>query len=121
MTELMLRLLKDEKIVGYRRITTTDEFSIDGKLWVNWNEEMFYNLSLRTYDSFELGMKQDDGTWWFTGDIIVSDEYPDDQATIGASSKLLWKHGSIGKPGYLWELYNGKRISNIHEVKDGAN
>ncbi len=71
-TELMLRLLRKGKIVGYHK-QEQDKFlgyvlllfSLDSKIWdKEWNDI--------EYDSFELGVKvkASNDEWWFEGDII---------------------------------------------------
>jgi hypothetical protein len=56
LTELRLRLIKGNKIVGYRRITPkSDEFSKDGNSWDTWSECNYWG-DIPDYDSFELGI-----------------------------------------------------------------
>ncbi len=69
--EMMLRLLKDGKIIRYLKFDNTGHFSCDsicepdgGMMWLRDNP-----IYINGIDSFEQGIKVGD-EWFFTGDII---------------------------------------------------
>ncbi len=85
MTELMMRLLKDGKIVGYEwhRLAADDAtaisvwYSIDMQLWF-YSGGMDENV---LYDSFELGTKIMD-KWFFEGDLV--------RAKLDEIGRIIW-------------------------------
>lgn len=108
MTELMLRLLKDGKIVGYEwhRLAAKDAtiitvwYSLDMRLW-------FYSGDCDIHhDSFELGVKVfasdfSESRWIFGGDIVQCGECEPWIVSVS--------------PGTLGNLEHAKVIGNIHE------
>jgi len=67
-TEMMLRLIKDDKIVGYLEIsrrTDLDKMSI--MFFENYDHEHDTAVDRPPFDFFELGIEVDD-VWWFEGD-----------------------------------------------------
>ncbi|HDY87800.1 MAG TPA: hypothetical protein ENH82_06735 [bacterium] len=69
-TEAMKRLIKDEEIVGWMLIK-------DGIVYYQPRCDLFQPIqefrdtTRIEFDSFEQGIKQDDGTWWFSGDEFL--------------------------------------------------
>ncbi len=146
MTELMLRLIKDGKIVGY-------EWHIDGLIqhteqgdWFNRSgspDDILYSAeySMITgiishpeyikHDSFDLGIKVGD-EWYFTRDILrITTEYSeyDTEITMNNGCHIFdyktddydtWLFGIINEVGGLGEgIYSWKRIGTIYdEVSD---
>lgn len=112
-TEMMLRLLKDGKIVGY-------EYHRDGKihhsefLWYLEKNDVIASISFfyLEHDSFEFGVKDEDN-WCFSGDIM---EVEDSQGKtweceIAVNPNLHLKTSS------RYSIQPVKVIGNIHEEK----
>jgi len=119
MTEMMLRLIKDGKIVGYINI---DEDGI-GQSEDSLTHFSGYcsHITAISYNSFEQGIKVGD-EWWFEGDKI---QFKTFEAEIKNSwDERVLKHNGVGfyfnmadywnpyLPIDIWEM---KRIGNIHE------
>ena len=129
MTEMMLRLIKDRKIVGYelkycgRIYYGTDMDNLKIKILLsNTRANKSYegtSYAVPGYDSFELGIKVGD-EWWFEGDKIeLGDHY------IGDCRHKKKNHTIIYDEGAFWfgcepcEVICGnikaKRTGSIHE------
>ena len=115
-TELILRLLKDNKIVGYEYrnpfSTSTkiiyihhfDKLPIDHSRGYSDHSRGYNTITgggnVIYYDSFELGIKVGD-EWFFDGDLV---DYGD-----GVSRNLILYITTLG------ELEHVKRIGTIHD------
>lgn len=126
MTELMLRLIKDNKIVGYMWLSG---FNTDLGLTVRWalpGEIDTYTHPIKPciFDSFDLGIKIGN-EWIFDGDICQGQ---DNETTI--TFRVYYENGMFcvqyeDAGAYPLEdcLGNGnwpmstKVIGNIHEVE----
>ncbi len=108
MKNLKLRLIEDNRVVGTLEIDMTKP---EGYFNIKMNE----GEHMTTPDSFDLGIKTPDGTWWFANDRFVF--YTDDMFT------LAWRSGipefqsdgndsMIALPQRIKEM---KRIGNIYE------
>jgi len=121
-TELMLRLIKDGKIVGYKHITPDWDKTLKmGEIEytkVNSITEfnagfMLHRWDCISYDSFELGIKVGD-EWWFEGDIVKTDEADWIGHIVFSGSEFIVVDDIGGFCSHCqWE--NFKRIGNIHE------
>jgi len=83
--ELMLRLIKDNKIAGYewhrsyKAVKDSEIIIVHGKdigteNLSGWNILVYPEYRIE-YDSFEQGIKMPDGTWWFEGDLFKHKKY----------------------------------------------
>jgi len=96
-TEMMLRLLKDGKIVGYEKhfrgrdgshqIFHSKEINARGKN-ICW--EYDDGIAKISADSFELGIKVDD-VWWFSGDKFIPEE-DDRRFVLNFNGEAWWIH-----------------------------
>jgi len=116
--ELMLRLLKDGKIVGY--LWLLDDEINQSKDMEEWyaicNPLTFIGSDgYIDYDSFELGIKVGD-EYWFEGDEVLTDEAGWEGHIVFTGSAFIVKDDIGGFASYCnWDKY--KRIGNIHEDK----
>jgi hypothetical protein len=133
-TELILRLLKDNKIVGYEYrnpfSTSTkiiyihhfDKLPIDHSRGYSDHSRGYNTITgggnVIYYDSFELGIKVGD-EWWFEGDII-KDKHGINFIIIFNGLDFLIQ--SVIQPKFEFKIQNideFKCIGTIHdEVKD---
>lgn len=109
MTELMLRLIKNGKIVGYMRWHNGDFYTlpVDGDLNGSFAQWLYYDSSGSPtstcnidHDSFEFGIKVG-GEWFFSGDLL---DYGD-----GIPRELHLFIGCLGG------LEHAKLIGTIHD------
>jgi hypothetical protein len=118
-TELTLRLIKDDNIVGYSAMTDRGYKGLQcGYIKpANFPDFPIYGFRPIVHDSFELGIKVGD-EWWFEGDVVKTDEgdwvgriyYDDRHNCFGVEDDL-------GGFSVLCNWWNFKRIGNIHEDK----
>ena len=126
-TELMLRLIKDGKIVGYewhqynpveKRMfvyrVVGRELSSNSLDWEGYPHIHF----ILEYDSFELGIKVGD-EWWFEGDIVRREWQRNINGTLKYDGFRWLVEPDIKEfPFYIHDKTDFKhwnRIGNIHE------
>lgn len=110
MTELMLRLIKDKKIVGYewhRKVAP------DAELTTIWYREVeddawhFTGDQAIDYDSFDPGIKVGE-EWFFSGDIFEAPPAED----LKEKRIIILRYGENNQHddivcGWYWELVSG--------------
>ncbi len=109
--ELMLRLIKNNKIVGFMNIVDGELYyheETDEWEWLTGNDIYIF------YDSFELGVKVLD-TWWFAGDIVF-DNAKNTEGTI-----IYDQNGwgiTYAIPGNLYGIHwnDYKKLGTIHDA-----
>ena len=128
-TELMLRLLKDGKIVGYEHRKCAGirhpNMSIFHKVDLDLcGRDIAMYLDDRVnyinHDSFELGIKVGDEIW-FEGDILCYIDEPESKHTLVYDGKdcrwYLVSHKTGNHDSRDFPLVDFKRIGNIHDNK----
>ena len=135
MTELMLRLVKDGKIVGYRHMTKCSQscekkiaddcdknplksFNLDS---VNEKPSNANNIGQKQtpFDSFDLGIKVGD-EWWFEGDIL-GDDISAEGTLWWDKERYFWTVGVVGEfeeSHGLWMLMKKVKLERIGTVYD---
>jgi len=132
-TEMVFRLIKDGKIVGYKSIISAYPYFLYSKDMEKWFESVasfevqceshiFEYLDRKRYavcdyDSFELGIKHND-EWWFEGDILQFDTgivELDEPYIIESIAALYFEEGHHYGICSCSLLDDAKRTGNIHE------
>ena len=121
-TEMMFRLLKDGKIVGFeRKALDTYLTNIEKKILTTYqrgiekDSEWINDIDIIEHDSIELGIKVGD-EWWFEGDrVLWNNEY---EGILKYNPKRGF-YFDLGGDGY--STFDTKhdycKIDNIHEEK----
>ncbi len=144
-TELMLRLIKDRKIVGYVSFRSLYLNNLCGAIWrksLKGKWAVFDDNDVPTYNSFDLGIKvakESGDEWWFENDIVelMHDSWDnlDVEKTVYATAMGVLETDQYGWSikklnGEDWAFYDPegrnwyweklKRIGSIYG-KEGAN
>ncbi|KKN37961.1 hypothetical protein LCGC14_0758030 [marine sediment metagenome] len=122
-TELMLRLILDGKIVGYRWARQMPDGNISTWFSQDVMPKHWYLTKLTLdYDSFNPGIKVGE-TWWFVGDIF---EEIEDKESKYNPYKLIFRnaiHGfqiiSISIPNAYYDNWSDlKKIGSIYDIEE---
>ena len=127
-TELMLRLIKDDKIVGYLLLingTIAIAHTSNSEVWRTYNSG--HHTHSMPYNSFELGIKVGD-TWYFDGDLFALKDRPEEIFQLHYEIKdsdidvFYWnvraKTGDMVDFAWALDQCSAKRIGNIHEKEN---
>ncbi len=124
MTELMLRLIKDGKIVGHEIRTTTGSrtplMAIHHKRYITDTgydvaKYLKYKINYIDHDSFDPGTKVG-GEWFFPGDIVLSGgikyliKYSEKNSCFCLENQLT-SEVELG----IWNDIDMKRIGTIYD------
>ena len=130
MNELMIRLIKDGKIVGWEH-----KELIDGLVRTQYSSSkedgihFWVESPISQYDSFDMGIKVGDNEWWFDNDKIKMKGHSEPGVLIYEVDNMRWCI-KCSIEGHKWKyttlkfmsLYyvNFKRIGSIYEEKSDA-
>lgn len=121
MTELIHRLIKGGKIVGYLHIGSPCHPQMDNRLAVEYSltPERRNQCSAIVFNEFELGIKLGE-EWIFAGDIVQdgSDKNTGEIIYDSFCFLVLWHRAGAGYTELHLALRYSKVIGNIHEARD---
>lgn len=117
-TEMMIRLLKDGKIVGREYKMTTCGETITSRKEINGLA--YLEGKNIDHDSFELGIKQDNGEWFFEGDILTDTIFGYEVFVLHYHNGAFCYNRPIDRDfahsiKTLDDVFEWKCLGNIHE------